>query len=300
MRVQRKYLSVALATCMLAASAYAQSVDDEARGGMAPLPDNSLSRITPASPTEDPESIFTTHKPTGTLPWKAPMPAVVPSPVPDAAAQPMPAAPSPFGTVATTPPSPAANPFPGKVPFGHANLPPVIPSAPHATASAPVANVDSVEVSEPAPATEIPPEADPAKEDPANPTELTSPIFDAAADSGAPRKIVLRVLNKVTAQSARLEAKPNELLHFGRLDILPVTCRTSIATSQRDDAGLFDVVEHLPGTPGTIKPIFHGWMYASSPSIAALEHPIYDVTMVACEIAEKPAKPVDKVAKKAK
>ncbi len=287
MRLPRRYVGVALASVMVTAVASAQSDD---QGGIAPLPsDTSMTRITPDGPS-DADSIFTTHKP-GTLPWKANAPTG-----PSAAPQPVQAIPSasPFNTTPAVGNSSGA--MPDKVPFGHASLPPVIPAGPHATTSAPVADVDAVEVSEPAPATPVVPEADPAKEDPANPTELTSPIFDASSDNGGPRKIVLRVLNKVTGQSERLDAKPNDLLKFGRLDILPVTCRTSLPTSQRDDAALLDIVEHLPGT-NTVKPVFHGWMYASSPSITSLEHPIYDVTMVACEIADH-TPPAPKTAKK--
>ena len=226
------------------------------------------------------------------LPWKNTEPAPAPqapatliAPVPNAAA-PMPAAP-----IAT---------YQGKIPFGHAEAPaPIIPSGPHETVAVPVVNVDSLEPPEASPPTPIAPQADPAKEDPAQPTELTSPIFGDTDNPNLPRKIILRLLNKVTAQSVLLTLKPNESVKVGQLEITAITCQTSAPQSQTDYAGLIDIVEHSQ-TSSAVKPLFRGWMYASSPSITALEHPVYDVTMVQCETPPPAEKSDEKTAKKAK
>ena len=109
------------------------------------------------------------------------------------------------------------------------------------------------------------------------------------------RSVVIRALNKVTAQSESITLKSNQMVKFGQLQITAITCQTSAARSQTDYAALLDIVEKLPTGEGT-KPVFRGWMYASSPSIASLEHPVYDVTMVECKTmprAGKEAKPVD-------
>ncbi len=199
----------------------------------------------------------------------------------------------------------ASNPFVGgKVPFGHAEPPPpVIPSGPHATVAVPVVDVDAVESGEAAPPTPVAPQADPAKEDPAEPTDLTSPIFTPESGTNWPRKLVLRVLNKVTGQSAIITLKPGENVKVGQLQVTAVNCQASAPTSQTDYAGLVDISEQKPGEK-TMKELFRGWMYASSPSITALEHPVYDVTMVACDInqpaAAKPAEAEKKAGKSAK
>jgi hypothetical protein len=202
-------------------------------------------------------------------------------------------APAPFAHAPATTGQPG-NYLPSKVPFGHASMPvgPEVPSGPHDAIASPVAGVDAVQTSEPAPPTPLPPGANPAQEDPAQPTELTSPMFDEK-DSGTPRRIVIRALNKVSGQAEILKIKPGETVAFGRLQILGVTCRTSIPTSQTDYAGLLDVRERLPGNEG-MKPVFRGWMYASSPSITALEHPIYDLAMVDCDIAAPTEKAKEK------
>lgn len=233
------------------------------------------------------------------MPWVKTDPSAKPATGADTAPQAAPSAPAP-----ATPTAPAPSPFSspqGKIPFGHAEpTGPVVPSAPHTSVAVPVPNVDAVEVREPTPAAPLPPESDPSAEDPANPTELTSPIFEAETSPTAPRKVILRALNKVTAQSALLTLRPGETAQFGQLFIKAMTCRVSTPTSQTDYAGLFDVAERISSKEG-LKPIFRGWMYASSPSIAGLEHPVYDLTMVACNLESptaKPDKPADPKADK--
>jgi hypothetical protein len=191
--------------------------------------------------------------------------------------------------------------YQGKMPFGHGETPaPIIPSGPHETVAVPVVNVQSLDAPEASPATPVTGQADPAKEDPAEPTELTSPIFGESDNPNTPRKIVLRVLNKVTAQSQLLLLKPNETVKIGHVEITAITCQTSAPQSQTDYAGLLDIVERSQ-TDNSVKPLFRGWMYASSPSITALEHPVYDVTMVDCQTPQAAvAKDDDKAVRKAK
>lgn len=269
-----RFRAIAFAVLLVAAGARAQ--EDNAR-------------ITPVGDDQHAPAILTTKsvpQPLEPLPWIKQKTDTVP------AGGPKPA-PAPFGGA-------KPNSFQGKVPFGKATAPmQEIPSGPHTAIATPVENVDSIEVSEPAPPTPVAPEADPATQDPAEPTELTSPMFDQAGDSGAPRKILIRVLNKVTAQSTLFRASPGDTVKFGRLEINTIMCRVSAPNSQKDYAALLDIHENLPDNKEK-KPLFRGWMYASSPSIEALEHPIYDVTMVSCDLADAEPKKEEKPQKKAK
>lgn len=200
-------------------------------------------------------------------------------------------APSPFQYVEPAKPAAAPPAPPLKIPFGRAERSgQTIPGAPHITQAVPVLGVDAVESSDAAPPTPIAPEIDPAQEDPAEPTDLTSPIFEPETGVFMPRRIVMRALNKVTAQSELISLKPNDIVKFGQLEITAVTCRTSSPTSQTDYAALLVINEKLPEND-SVKPLFSGWMYASSPSITALEHPIYDVTMVECRMTMPAAAP---------
>lgn len=182
-----------------------------------------------------------------------------------------------------------------KVPFGHAEpTGPAVPSGPHTTVAVPVVDVDAVEATEAAPPT--PPAAgeNPVEENPEEPTELTAPIFESGGINYS-RKIIVRLLNKVTGQSQLISFKPGESTKVGQLQITAVNCQASSPKSQMDYAGLLNISEQKPGEK-VMKELFHGWMYASSPSITALEHPIYDVSMVECAIntpAPKKETPVE-------
>lgn len=211
-------------------------------------------------------------------------------------AAPAPAAPAPAGT----PPAKAPGNYQPKIPFGKADYSTQpIPDGPRSVTAVPVENVDAIEASEAAPPTPNESGSDPSKEDPQAPTELTSPIFVEEAGPLGPRKIVLRALNKVTAQAATLNLKPNETVRFGQLEITAVTCQTSAPNSQTDYAALLDIGENVLGGE-KLKPLFRGWMYASSPSIASIEHPVYDVTMVNCDVMPSGAKAATKDKEKEK
>ncbi len=220
-----------------------------------------------------------------------------PQPIQAAPALPWQQAPQP-----AAPAAPAGAPRPPMtMPFGKSTESQIRASAPvgQATSAVPVVGIEHIEEKQTEAAPPAPPAAgeDPVKEDPAMPTELTAPLFNAP-DTGAPRTVVIRALNKVTAQSTLLEGKPGAVMLFGQLNIIPITCRVSDPTSQRDDAVLLDIKETVPGKK-ELMPRFKGWMYASSPSVNALEHPVYDISAVECKILQPQPKPEEKPAKNA-
>ena len=182
-------------------------------------------------------------------------------------------------------------PAPATIPFGKstASSEKPISDAPHTARAVPVENVDAIETGEPAPAE--PPEsgANPVAEDPAMPTELSAPIF-SAEQNAVPRSTIVRVLNKVTARSEKLELKPGRAEVSGKLRIAASHCQHSEPSSLADDAALITISEIIDAKQPD-KPLFSGWMYQSSPSINGLEHPIYDVSLVACKDAAVVVKP---------
>ena len=293
MKFRRIGLASALAVTALVRLSHAQEPNPTTNASSA-TPDTTLQRITPLDEDPGADDMLTTHP---VKPHPKPVAVAAPPPSSDA---PPPASVPPAPTPPAPPTHSSAQPNSYQpVPFGHASMPAAsqVPSGPHSTEAVPVGTVDAIAVSEPAPPTPVAPGADPVKEDAAAPTEFNSPIFEGLKDDGLPRKISIRALNKVTAQSVLYKLRPGETANFGRLQITALMCHTSIPTSQTDYAGLLDIQEKLPGKDG-IKPIFHGWMYASSPSVASLEHPIYDVTMVACDIATPEPKDEPKTDKK--
>lgn len=219
------------------------------------------------------------------LPWVAPAPVQVTAP----------------GQQATPAPLPAANPYKNMPsPFGKATASQYqpIPEGPHTTVAVPVENIDMIETSEPAPATPAAHVADPANEDPAAPTELTAPIF-AEQQTMIPRSAFINVLNKVTARGQRITIKPGETVTVGKLQITATHCQLSAENSLPDAAALLEISEILPDVEKP-KLLFSGWMYQSSPSVSALEHPVYDVTLLNCKDTQAKEKPAEKDKKSAK
>lgn len=168
----------------------------------------------------------------------------------------------------------------GYVPFGKASaeVTAPVPTGPRQTRAVPVENVGIVAEELP-PAVEQPPIALPPR-DPTEPTAQTAPIFEDD-DAAGVRNVVLRGLNKVTARVETIEGPAGTVLSFGNLDIVAKSCRRSSKQSMTDYAALLEISERRADEGS--KKLFSGWMYASSPSVMTLEHPVYDITVIGCK-----------------
>jgi len=91
----------------------------------------------------------------------------------------------------------------------------------------------------------------------------------------------LRILDKVTARVATMEAAHDRPVSFGTLRIMVHACRKAPPEETPESAAFLEIDEARPGHPVT--PLFRGWMFASSPGLNALEHPIYDVWVIDCK-----------------
>lgn len=108
----------------------------------------------------------------------------------------------------------------------------------------------------------------------------------------------LRALDKITGRSTDIVVKVDEPVVYGSLRVELKTCYQAppeevpesaaflrIASTQPVAVETMEVaVEAKPATPGEGEnPIlFSGWMYASSPGLNALEHPVYDIWVIRC------------------
>ena len=99
-----------------------------------------------------------------------------------------------------------------------------------------------------------------------------------AANAG--KVAVLQGLNKVTARVSTIEAPVNETAEFGKLKILARTCHKAPPEEPPESTALL-IIEEVKPEQGTEK-LFVGWMFASSPALSALEHPVYDIWVVDC------------------
>ncbi len=108
------------------------------------------------------------------------------------------------------------------------------------------------------------------------------------AGAGGPMA-VLQGLNKITARVSEIEAPIDEVVRFGTLEITARTCYKAPPEEPPESASFLEIVDVKPGEAQV--DLFSGWMFASSPALSALEHPVYDIWVLDCREAEGPSIP---------
>ncbi|MDA0663416.1 MAG: DUF2155 domain-containing protein [Proteobacteria bacterium] len=92
---------------------------------------------------------------------------------------------------------------------------------------------------------------------------------------------VLQGLDKVTARVSTFEAPLGVAVQFGTLSITLRSCERTPPEEPPESTAFLDIFEARQGEQPVS--LFHGWMFASSPAISALEHPVYDVWVLECK-----------------
>ena len=92
---------------------------------------------------------------------------------------------------------------------------------------------------------------------------------------------VLQGLDKVTARVSKFDAPIGATIKFGTLEIIVRKCDKRPPEETPESAAFVDVWEVRPGE--FIVSVYRGWMFASSPALAAMEHPVYDVWVLDCK-----------------
>ena len=101
--------------------------------------------------------------------------------------------------------------------------------------------------------------------------------------SAAPYGIaVLQGLDKVTAQVSTFSAPIGVLVEFGSLRIIARKCDKRPPEETPESAVFLDISEVKSDQPAITR--YRGWMFASSPALAAMEHPVYDVWVLDCKM----------------
>jgi hypothetical protein len=91
---------------------------------------------------------------------------------------------------------------------------------------------------------------------------------------------ILQALDKVTARVSKIEAEIGRPVRFGTLDIIVHACAKRPPEEPPETSVFLEVTEFREAAePATL---FVGWMFASSPALSALEHPVYDVWVSDC------------------
>jgi hypothetical protein len=96
-------------------------------------------------------------------------------------------------------------------------------------------------------------------------------------------------LDKITGRIINFPVEIGETVQFGALQLTTRACYTR-PTSEQANTDAFVEVDEVT-LQGEVKRIFTGWMFASSPGLHAVEHPIYDLWLTDCrgaQVAEGP------------
>lgn len=88
-------------------------------------------------------------------------------------------------------------------------------------------------------------------------------------------------LDKITGRITTFDVYINETVQFGALQVTPKACYSRDDTEQQKVDGFVEVDEIT--LDRRIRRIFSGWMFADSPGLNAVEHPIYDVWLKECK-----------------
>jgi len=124
-----------------------------------------------------------------------------------------------------------------------------------------------------------PPEA------PAEPEKLAPPPRRARYDIA-----VLEAVDKITAETLVFEAPVGKPIRYKGLIFTVRACERSSAEEPVEDSVAYLSIDSQPraeaGRPTPpARQVFKGWMYASSPGLHPLEHPVYDAWVISCRAA---------------
>ena len=92
-------------------------------------------------------------------------------------------------------------------------------------------------------------------------------------------------LDKITGRTIAFQAAAGETVQFGSLQITERACYTRPATEAPQTTTFVEVDEVLDAA-NQYKRIFSGRMFAASPGLHGIEHPIYDIWLTGCEGGE--------------
>jgi hypothetical protein len=110
---------------------------------------------------------------------------------------------------------------------------------------------------------------------------LIGGLGTAQADRIKNPTAVFSGLDKITGRIVSFEAAIDETVQFGALQMTPRVCFTKPPTETPNTTSFIEVDE--PGSDGKTKRVFSGWLFAASPGLHGLEHPVYDIWLVDCK-----------------
>ena len=110
---------------------------------------------------------------------------------------------------------------------------------------------------------------------------LISFSFPAFAERIENPVAVFSGIDKITGRITTFDVYIDETVRFGQLQITPRVCYSRPITEQPKTTSFLEVDERT--FDHRIRRIFTGWMFAESPGLNAVEHPVNDVWLIGCK-----------------
>ena len=110
-------------------------------------------------------------------------------------------------------------------------------------------------------------------------------ISMAAIGPAYAQRAVIRGLDKVTGQARDYTLTVGRAARIGSLEVTARSCSKSAPEETPEVAIYLEVIDSPPAREGEEaerREIFHGWMFASSPGLSALDHPNFDIWAIDC------------------
>ena len=102
----------------------------------------------------------------------------------------------------------------------------------------------------------------------------------ASAHADTRPTLLLRGLDKITGRAFDIVAPLNTPVKFATLTVTARYCYSTPQSETPETAAFVQIDDARPDKP--IQRIFSGWMYASSPGLNGMQHPLYDVWAIFC------------------
>lgn len=110
---------------------------------------------------------------------------------------------------------------------------------------------------------------------------LVVALAPARADKIKNPTAVFNGLDKITGRIIAFDVAVDETVQFGALQITPRVCYSRPPTEAPQTDAFIEVDEVT--LDNKYRRIFSGWMFAASPGLHGVEHPVYDVWLTECK-----------------
>ncbi|MDO9459857.1 MAG: DUF2155 domain-containing protein [Alphaproteobacteria bacterium] len=117
------------------------------------------------------------------------------------------------------------------------------------------------------------------------------PVTVETEEERRAKTVRLNGLDKITGRIMSFDAPVDVPTQFGALQITARTCHKRPPEETPETSAYLEIADFgtaASAANGAVyrQPVFSGWMFASSPALSALEHPVYDVWVIDCRTSQ--------------